>query len=62
MNILRSEHLLLQEHLYGDWQGYKAFKGKLIPWEMEEKLDSQVDNIWVKKKRRDIPGPSRFCS
>lgn len=36
--------------MYDDWEGYKAFKGKLIPWEIEEKLGSQFDNIWVKKK------------
>lgn len=48
--ILRSEHLLLQKYLSADWEGYKAFKGKLIPWNMNEKLDSQFDNLWFKKK------------
>ncbi|MFE4525767.1 MAG: nucleotidyltransferase domain-containing protein [Bacillota bacterium] len=48
--ILRSEHLILQKYLYGDWEMYKAFKGQLIPWRLKEKLDSQFDNIWVKKK------------
>ncbi|RZT15541.1 nucleotidyltransferase domain-containing protein [Fictibacillus sp. BK138] len=48
--ILRSEHLILQKYLYGDWEMFKASKGRLIPWELEEQLDSQFDNVWVKKK------------
>jgi hypothetical protein len=48
--ILRSEHLILQKYLYGDWELFKAFKGQLIPWRLDEELNSQFDNIWVKKK------------
>ncbi|MED1863758.1 hypothetical protein P4V41_09875 [Fictibacillus nanhaiensis] len=48
--ILRSQHLLLQNFLSADWEGYKAFKGKLIPWNMNEKLDYPFDNLWFKKK------------
>lgn len=48
--ILRSEHLLLQKYLVSEWESHKAFKGKLIPWNLNEKLDSHFDNIWIKKK------------
>lgn len=49
--ILRSQHLLLQRYLASDWEGYKAFKGKLTPWKKNEKLDSHFDHLWFKKKR-----------
>ncbi len=48
--ILRSEHLLLQKYLVSEWESHKAFKGKLIHWNLNEKLDSHFDNIWIKKK------------
>ncbi|WP_137789126.1 hypothetical protein [Bacillus sp. E(2018)] len=48
--ILRSQHLLLQRYLASDWEGYKAFKGKLTPWNMNEKLETHFDNLWFKKK------------
>ncbi|MBD7964797.1 nucleotidyltransferase domain-containing protein [Fictibacillus norfolkensis] len=48
--ILRSQHLLLQKYLFSDWEGYKAFKGKLTPWNKNEKLETHFDNLWFKKK------------
>jgi len=48
--ILRTQHLLLQKYLSSDWEGFKAFKGKLSPWNKDEELDSHFDNLWFKKK------------
>ncbi|MQR94323.1 nucleotidyltransferase domain-containing protein [Fictibacillus phosphorivorans] len=48
--ILRSQHLLLQRYLESNWEGYKAFKGKLIPWSINERLEDHFDNLWFKKK------------
>jgi Aminoglycoside-2''-adenylyltransferase len=48
--ILRSQHLLLQRYLASGWEGYKAFKGKLTPWNKNEKLETHFDNLWFKKK------------
>ncbi|QOK29032.1 hypothetical protein IIE26_10385 [Cytobacillus oceanisediminis] len=48
--ILGCDHIILQEHLHDEWELFKAYKGKLIPWNQEEQLDSHFDNIWAKKK------------
>ncbi|MBU9721678.1 nucleotidyltransferase domain-containing protein [Bacillus alkalicola] len=48
--ILREDYLILQRYLYNNWEMYIATKGQLIKWEKDDNLDSQYDNIWIKKK------------